>query len=230
MKLKKFNRIRRNTYYVNNSKDKKFLKRQFKRIFISVLIVTAIIIIKLFNTDFSNKTIEIIEKNIKEDRSIKADGLVLLKKVKEVEVFNNKIFDFSKESSGKSIFPVSGRVYRNYGIIDKGEGVEVFNKGIDIIANESRVKAIADGIIVDIGINNIYGKYMIIKHGDIFVKYYGFEKIYKGKKNTVERGEELGTLEKNNNELEFRIEVYEDNKPINPLKKINFDTSDILFI
>lgn len=228
MNNKIFNKRKRYHYKTrtktNNNKSN--YRKLFIQTFFCILIVVAIIIIKLFNVESGQNAIKVVKYYLENDRNIKSDTILVMEKIKDKEVFNNI---FEKESSDY-VFPVSGSLYRGYGMYKKSNNVEVFNKGIDIVANEDSVKAIADGVIKEMGKDNIYGKFIIIEHDEYSAKYYGFDIINKKINQKVKKGEKIGTIKNNNERLDFRIEVYKDDEVIDPLENLEFTDEDILLI
>lgn len=227
MRKKIINR-NRSRYHRRDNSQKKYYRKMFIRTLLCILIVITIIIIKLFNIDGTSQTIEVIKNNIENDRSIKSDGIFVLSKIKETELVS-KTFNNEKLDQGY-VFPVSGTLYRGYGEYNKSDDIQVFNRGIDVIADKDLVKAMYEGTVLEIGKDNIYGNFMIIKHEDYLVKYYGFQTIYKEINNKVEKGEVIGELKDTNEKNNFRIEVYKDDESVNPLDDLNFTNEDILLI
>lgn len=224
MNNKMFNKRKR--YQTKTKYNKESYRKLFIQTFFCVLIVITIIVIKLFNVESAQNTIKTVKYFLENDRNIKSDTILVIDKIKEREVFNN-IFD---ENTSNYIFPVSGSLYRGYGMYKKSNNVEVFNKGIDIVANEEEVKSIADGTIKEIGKDNIYGKFIVIEHDEYTAKYYGFDIIDKEINQNVKKGEKIGTIKKNDGSLDFRIELYKDDEVIDPLENIDFTNEDILLI
>ncbi|NBI05725.1 murein hydrolase activator EnvC family protein [Senegalia massiliensis] len=224
MNNKIFNKKRK--YNTKTKKHKDSYRKLFVQTFFCILIVIAIIIIKLFNVNSGNSAIKVVKYYLENDRNIKSDTLLVIDKISTKEVFNNLL----KKESSKYIFPVSGSIYRDYGIYEKSDNIQVFNKGIDIVANNEKVKSIADGMIIEVGKDSVYGKFIVIEHEEYKAKYYGLDIINKQINDKVKKGEELGTIKRNNENLDFRIEIYENDEPIDPLENLEFTNEDILLI
>ncbi|MBS4535864.1 M23 family metallopeptidase [Clostridium sp. D2Q-14] len=227
MKNKILNRNRPRYYRTDKSK-KKYYRKMFIQTLVCILVIIIIIIIKLFNIDSTNETIEIMRNNIQKDRSIKSDGIFIFNKIKEIEVLNKT---FNSEDIDKDyVFPVSGTLYRDYGEYKKSDNVKVFNNGIDVITDKDYVKAMYEGSVVETGTDNRYGNFMVIKHEDYLVKYFGFESMYKEAEDKVNKGEEIGKLKNGDDKNNFRIEVYKEDESIDPLDDLKFINEDILLI
>jgi len=87
----------------------------------------------------------------------------------EVEVINPVDF--------KPIFPVSGKVIKNYtdDSLEYSKTLDEWtdHQGIDIQSqNQADVKACFDGTVIEIGVDPLYGNYVMIDHGDGYVSKY----------------------------------------------------------
>lgn len=83
----------------------------------------------------------------------------------------------------KPIFPVNGKVIREFFeqslVYSKTLDEWTEHRGIDISAQEgSDVKSCFDGTVIDLGEEPLYGKYIVIDHGDGYIsKYYNLKDI-----------------------------------------------------
>jgi murein DD-endopeptidase MepM/ murein hydrolase activator NlpD len=94
-------------------------------------------------------------------------------------------------------FPVIGRISSYYGERpDPFTGVERPHNGIDIVNKpQTPILAAANGTVADVGFNNNYGNYIILKHSGFFQTLYGHLNRYlvsRGQK--VRQGQEIGQL------------------------------------
>lgn len=75
--------------------------------------------------------------------------------------------------------------YRNHPILQSRS----FHTGIDIAASEgSPIGAFADGVILQVGYNNVYGNFVLIGHGDTYRSFYGHSSkvfVKEGEKVTI---------------------------------------------
>nr|WP_252187717.1 M23 family metallopeptidase [Anaeromonas frigoriresistens] len=136
----------------------------------------------------------------------------------------------NEDTDDKYVFPVAGVLYKDYGEYKKSNDIQVFNKGVDIIADNEAVKSISEGTVLEVGKDNIYGNYMVIRHGEYLAKYYGLGVINKEINDNVKKGEIIGEIKNTNEKLNFRIEIYKDNKSIDPIDDIEYGDEDILLI
>jgi murein DD-endopeptidase MepM/ murein hydrolase activator NlpD len=75
-------------------------------------------------------------------------------------------------------------------------GIQGIHKGLDLAADEgSEVFAAGDGIVTEIGEDPVYGKYVIIKHGETWASLYGhLSKIETALRNEVQSGNLIGRV------------------------------------
>lgn len=111
----------------------------------------------------------------------------------EIEVINPLVF--------KPIYPVSGRIIREFSdqslVYSKTLDEWTEHSGIDIQAEEgSDVKACFDGTVIDLGEDPLYGKYIVIDHGDGYIsKYFNLKDLkYVQVGDIVKQGEKIGEV------------------------------------
>ncbi|ADQ40400.1 Peptidase M23 [Caldicellulosiruptor acetigenus I77R1B] len=140
----------------------------------------------------------------------------------DVEVINPVDF--------KPIFPTIGKVIREFSdqslVYSKTLDEWTEHPGIDIEAQEgSDVKACFDGTVIDLGENPLYGKYVVIDHGDGYIsKYYNLKDLKDIQiGDIVRQGEKIGEVGTSSNieymdppHLHFEILYNGENQ--NPLK------------
>jgi murein DD-endopeptidase MepM/ murein hydrolase activator NlpD len=140
----------------------------------------------------------------------------------DVEVINPVDF--------KPIFPTIGKVIREFSdqslVYSKTLDEWTEHPGIDIEAKEgSDVKACFDGTVIDLGEDPLYGKYVVIDHGDGYIsKYYNFKDLKDIQiGDIVRQGEKIGEVGTSSNieymdppHLHFEILYNGENQ--NPLK------------
>ena len=94
-------------------------------------------------------------------------------------------------------FPVFGRISSPFGMRpDPFTGVEMLHNGIDI-ANKplTPVLAAASGTVADVGFNNNFGNYVILKHSGFYQTLYGHLTRYLvSRGQAVRQGQEIGQL------------------------------------
>lgn len=134
------------------------------------------------------------------------------------------------EPSVNWAIPVSGQVIQEFGWVKSPEdNLEHFNPGIDISASAgSPVQAVQPGKVSRIGHDRTYGEFVLIEHrkGE-YALYAGLSDIAVLEGHQVQLGQELGKVaEQNQGDPVLHFEVREEDKLIDPLKKINMKKQD----
>jgi len=95
------------------------------------------------------------------------------------------------------IEPVKGTITSKFGLRAL-KGITKFHEGIDVAANKGTpVKAAADGIVIESGLNDGYGNCVIIDHGNGYSTLYGhFDKILVEKGQKINSGDIIGKVGK----------------------------------
>jgi len=223
--------LSRNNNYkrYKNNRLKRFIKSQFSKLIIAVIILVILFMLKLINIKLTNNAIQIIHKSINYEFSIVKTG-------EKLKTHGTKIFDLSEKIisvfTGEENFvefqaPIEGAIYKPFGELKVSDEKTVFNNGIDIIPEkgEREVLAVADGNVVQIEDKDALGFYVVMEHEDLKFVFGHLQKVYMEKGKVVKQGEKIGTLgeDKNGNKY-LHFEVWKDNKPINPEKVINMNT------
>jgi len=104
------------------------------------------------------------------------------------------------------------------------EGTEEIHQGIDIKALKGTpVKAAAEGEVIEAGENQIYGKYIKIKHGEDIISLYAHcSDLLVSKGQNVKKGETVAKVGNTGTSQEphLHFEVWEKGTPVNPLDYI----------
>lgn len=129
---------------------------------------------------------------------------------------------------GSWAVPVSGKVIQEFGWVKSNvDNLERFNPGLDISAPVgSPVKAVQPGNVSRIGHDRTYGEFILIEHrkGE-YALYAGVKDITVSEGSKVEAGQKIGEIaEQLDGEPVLHFEVRENNKLVDPLKKINLTT------
>ncbi|SHK60708.1 M23 family metallopeptidase [Desulforamulus aeronauticus] len=124
--------------------------------------------------------------------------------------------------------PVSGQVVQEFGWTKSPEdNLERFNPGIDIgAAAGSGVKAVQSGKVSRIGHDRTYGEFVLIEHrkGE-YALYAGLTEIAVIEGHQIQAGEIIGKIaEQSTGDPVLHFEVRENDKLIDPLKKIKDTT------
>lgn len=89
-------------------------------------------------------------------------------------------------SSRPASWPLTERGFITQGLLDATPGREE-HPGVDIaVATDSYVRAAGAGMVVDVGEDDVYGRFVVIDHGDGYVSLYGHASL-----NLVERGQRV---------------------------------------
>lgn len=128
------------------------------------------------------------------------------------------------QDEGAWAIPVSGQVVQEFGWVKSAEdNLEHFNPGIDICAQVgSEVQVVQPGKVSRIGHDRTYGEFVLIEHrkGE-YALYAGISDISVKEGDPVEGGQIIGKVaEPTSGEPVLHFEVREDDKLVDPLKKI----------
>ena len=105
------------------------------------------------------------------------------------------------------------------------------NTGILYTSDEEfEVTSIYRGKVIDILEDEFFGKCVILEHNDNLKSYYyGIDNLMVAKGDEITTGDVIGTSKNNeilNNKKSFLLEVYLNNKLINPEEVINSNIND----
>ncbi|RDV84752.1 murein hydrolase activator EnvC family protein [Ammonifex thiophilus] len=119
------------------------------------------------------------------------------------------------------LLPVSGKVVRPFGWYRDADGLERFSSGILIAGTGGApVKAVAEGLVVKVGIDPTLGNYVLVDQGNGVVVLYGqLGEVAVAVGQKVKQGEVLGRLGAKG---ELLLEYRERGKPVDPLKKLGY--------
>lgn len=124
--------------------------------------------------------------------------------------------------------PVSGKVVQEFGWSKSPiDNLERFNPGIDISAAAgAEVKAVQPGKVTRIGHDRTYGEFVLVEHrqGE-YALYAGLTDISVMEGHQIQAGEVIGKVaEQDIGDPVLHFEVRENDKLIDPLKKINLNS------
>jgi murein DD-endopeptidase MepM/ murein hydrolase activator NlpD len=132
-------------------------------------------------------------------------------------------FELKKATGELFVYPTAGRLSSGFGIRpDPFTGIPRMHYGIDL-ANYvgTAVKASYEGTVVALGVNQSYGKYVIIKHAGGFQTLYGhLSKWIVSKGEYVGQGEKIGEMGNTGRSTgpHLHFGIYKYQKPVDPLK------------
>jgi len=125
-----------------------------------------------------------------------------------------------KNLKGKLIYPVKSIfILSNFGKnIEPIHKTLSYNNGIDFsIAKGSEVKAVANGTVEYIWDMPVYGKVLVINHGDYFYSFYGIvEKIIVTVGQNIYAGQIIAATSENLDCQSFHFELRENGIPLDP--------------
>ena len=89
---------------------------------------------------------------------------------------------------------LSGRISSDFGY--RGDNNSEFHHGVDIAAKSgTAINAIADGTVVEVNNNSVYGDYIVLQHQDGYTsKYAHCSKIYKSVGDSVKLGDKIAAV------------------------------------
>jgi LysM repeat protein len=131
-------------------------------------------------------------------------------------------FDRARVMGTLFIYPAYGRVSSPYGWRDHPISKKRhFHNGVDIANSPGTViKAAMDGRVIKTGYSHIYGKYIIIRHGNGFQTLYGhLRKIIAGKGTTVVQGNKIGEMGNTgySTGTHLHFSIYKNGETVDPL-------------
>jgi len=128
-------------------------------------------------------------------------------------------------AGGELPVPVSGKVIKPFGWVkDPVDNMERFHSGIDISTRKGApVKAVLDGTVYRVGIDNVLGRYVLLNHGDENYTFYAQlsdVKVFKGQE--VKAGEVIARVGDDGDIPGYGLhfEVRENGKLVDPLTRI----------
>ena len=122
-----------------------------------------------------------------------------------------------KEFKGELIWPVDGRVVKDFGPQWNPKlNTTLYNPGIDIAANPTAsVRAVFDGLVTTIAFISWYGTTVIIDHDNgYFTVFTHLDNLLVSKNMLVKEGQKIGFISKDSQVVHF--EIWGDNKTLNP--------------
>ena len=122
-----------------------------------------------------------------------------------------------KEFQGKLIWPVDGKIVKDFGPHWNSKlNTTLYNPGIDIAANPTAsVRAVFDGLVTTITFISGYGTTVIIDHNNgYFTVLTHLDNLLVSKNKLVKEGQKIGFISQDSNVVHF--EIWGDNKTLNP--------------
>lgn len=206
-------------YYEQNSK-KEYGIFDLKKILICIVLVIAVLLLKKIDIPLTKLALSKINYyvfNYTYDFKSLADTLRGIPKVAE------NIPAFKQTDSNLLLSPASGKITSPFGMrVHPILKVERMHNGIDIDQKEGTpVKAVLDGIVLQVGEDQELGRFVKLKHQSDLVTVYGHLKDVNVKQNEeVKRGSVIGTVGKTGlaETAHLHFEIWKNNIPQDPEK------------
>ncbi|MEC7822777.1 MAG: peptidoglycan DD-metalloendopeptidase family protein [Candidatus Neomarinimicrobiota bacterium] len=122
-----------------------------------------------------------------------------------------------KEFKGKLIWPINGKIVKDFGPQWNPKlNTTLYNPGIDIAANPTAsVRAVFDGLVTTITFISGYGTTVIIDHDNgYFTVFTHLDNLLVSKNMLIKEGQKIGFISKDSKVVHF--EIWGDNKTLNP--------------
>ncbi|GAW30314.1 M23 family metallopeptidase [Carboxydocella sp. JDF658] len=126
------------------------------------------------------------------------------------------------------VLPLSGQISKKFGwVMEPNSDYPRFHQGIDILApTGTEVKSVLAGTVTKTGEDRVYGKYVMIKHDEIWSSYYAhLDEIKVKMGDRVEAGQVIGTVGQSGvaDTPHLHFELSEKGQVIDPLEKLGKD-------
>ncbi len=203
---------------------------------VSLLILAILLTLSSVKVSFFKKTVGYVKKGLAYDYTVE-DGINGVKYVfKQIPVFRDKIVSvFKNMDSGdtqqKMVMPAEGPITSKFGM----RVHPVFNdlrmhQGIDIGVEEGTpVKAVLDGSVEKVDYDSELGKYVLLKHNDRLETLYGhLSEITVSVNDKVKQNDTIGKSGATGlvTSPNLHFEVWENEKAVDPLTKIDDDSDE----
>jgi murein DD-endopeptidase MepM/ murein hydrolase activator NlpD len=201
---------------INIKRKENINKKLALQVIFSIILVAAVIVTKNMDSETSRKFIDAADQKINQSLNLKevktTIGEAALGIKSKLPFINGKSLDFAA--------PVSGKIYRDYGI-NKGEDANYYNHGLDIISNTQSVKAISGGTVVQLGNNEKLSDYVVVESGKKTIIYGQIKESFVAEGEHVAAGDIIAALNEEN--MMLHLEVWEDGESVNPAKLFEID-------
>ncbi len=201
-------------------------KKQINKLFYMLIILVLILILKKINNKLTSNVIQIINKGINYEFSIKKDGKKILDYSKDLLEFSGKTLEvLNIKNETKYPSPIEGTIYNPFGEVKHLDGSVTFNNGVDIIPIDDKEPiAIDKGVVSRIEDRNTKGYFVRIQHENMTTVYGYLIKVYFTEGEEVTIGDKIGTLGTNKDGNKYlHFEIWIDGVPKNPMEYIKFN-------
>lgn len=218
----------RNKGIKNFFRKRFYYKRQLKRFICILIILSLILILKMINNKLTSNVIQIINKGINYEFSIKEDS-------KRVLNYSKKLLELSEKTlealniKNKPIYspPIEGAIYNPFGEVKHLDGSISFNNGVDIIPKDEKEPIVIEkGVVSKIEDKNTKGYFVTIQHENMTTVYGYLIEVYLSKGEKVNPGDKIGSLGTNKDGNKYlHFEIWMDGVPVNPMEYVKFSKS-----
>lgn len=211
----------------NFLKSRLHIKNQVNRLIYVLAILVLLLILKRLNNSISNNIIQIIDKGVNYEFSIRKDGKVVFDYGKKLLVLPEKALSvFNKKDIHKYPPPVDGSIYNPFGEVRYLDGRTSFNNGVDIIPkDEKEPVSIEKGTVKKIEDKKTKGYFVTIDHDNMITVYGYLTRVYITEDEKIIQGDKIGTLGTNKDGNKYlHFEIWVDGSPVNPLDYIGFNS------
>ena len=186
---------------VHRRNESRGVERSYKQMMVQqALICVLLFIAALFMKMSPQDNAKFVNQSIQYILTHQVDFVQYAENVKDF--FSEKILKKTQEdgdldSLTNLILPVNAEVVSEFGMqIDPVSGKEKFHYGIDFSAAEGeKIKCVFDGTAEEIGINEEYGNYILIRHGEKYASFYAHcDKILPVEGDSIKAGQVIATV------------------------------------
>lgn len=131
------------------------------------------------------------------------------------------------EPVAKMIPPLDTEVTSAFGMrIHPIDNVEKFHYGVDLAGNVGdKIKCVAEGVAVEVGSDEYYGNYLLVKHSDKIYSFYGHcDKVLASKDDSIKQGQVIATAGNTGKATDSHLhfEIREEDNSLDPQAFIQF--------
>ena len=126
--------------------------------------------------------------------------------------------------------PVDTKVKSEFGMrVEPSNGKESFHYGVDFSGeNGDKIKCVSDGVAEEVGVNEEYGNYIVIRHNEKYSSFYAHcEKILPVQGEKIKSGQVIATMGGSGNVTEpcLHFEIREGDTSLDPAAFLKLDKS-----
>ncbi len=200
-------------------------KVKLNQIIAVLIILVLLLILKRLNNNTSSNIIQIIDKGINYEFSVKKDGKIIWDYCKKLISLPEKALAvLNIKENDKYIPPIEGAIYSPFGEVKYLDGSTSFNNGVDVIPKEDKEPVSIDkGVVLKVEDKNTKGYFVTVQNETMSTVYGYLTKVYVKEGEKVEQGTKIGTLGTNKDGNKYlHFEIWIDESPVNPSDYVKF--------